>query len=76
VDLRVKPMKMLPPPLTAGQSHRSDWPEDYADGENCYLCFCAKCYLPFFGNKGRVLCRTCANKKTWLQRLKVLFGRR
>ncbi len=36
-----------------------DWPED----SSIYHCLCSVCREGFFGNKGRVLCRVCAEKQ-------------
>lgn len=40
------------------------WPEDYADGENEYMCTCAFCKHTFHGHKRRVVCKLCVAEYT------------
>ncbi len=46
--------------LPALDSHKN-YPEDYADGHNQYVCKCYKCKEHFYGYKRRVICKECLN---------------
>lgn len=36
-----------------------NYPEDYADGHNQYVCKCYKCKEYFYGYKRRIICKVC-----------------
>jgi len=36
-----------------------NWPSDYVDGENQYICICCICNDTFYGHKRRVTCKEC-----------------
>lgn len=36
-----------------------NYPEDYADGHNQYVCKCYKCKEHFYGYKRRIICKVC-----------------
>lgn len=38
-----------------------NYPEDYADGHNQYVCKCYKCKEHFYGYKRRIICKECLN---------------
>ena len=38
-----------------------NYPEDYADGHNQYVCKCYKCKEHFYGYKRRIICKQCLN---------------
>jgi len=47
------------PTPKSGTSSR-DWPEDFGQENGNYQSRCCRCSLTFFGNKHRVICKTCA----------------
>lgn len=38
-----------------------NYPEDYVDGHNQYVCKCYKCKEHFYGYKRRIICKECLN---------------
>ena len=56
-----------------GNASERDWPEDFPHENGNYWNTCIRCKKAFTGHKRRVICKRCANKRSFRDRFTVIF---